>query len=242
MSEQTQALKHLNAYLDAIDEIATIGAAPKEHTGQAVMGPPYHIRLSYVPAGLLRSLPVQSPAPVSPVEPTPEPPIGRQAQTDPWAQVKRFHVSPRPDDPKLVRHVDPGPGQPEGFYMWADNVDAARAADAAQIVAWRKWADNAEAQIASLTAQLDQKTAEVEMLRGVGCNEDGDGPCGACLKCARAERDAAQQEAQTLRVALVELVDATDDADNARDQGVSSSDAVMTRARAALAPRPQEPQ
>jgi hypothetical protein len=30
---------------------------------------------------------------------------------------------------------------------------------------------------------------EVEMLRGVGCNEGGDGPCGACLKCARRDRD-----------------------------------------------------
>lgn len=26
---------------------------------------------------------------------------------------------------------------------------------------------------------------EVEMLRGVGCSENGDGPCGVCLKCAR---------------------------------------------------------
>ena len=26
--------------------------------------------------------------------------------------------------------------------------------------------------------------AEIEMLRGVGCSEDGDGPCGVCLKCA----------------------------------------------------------
>lgn len=30
----------------------------------------------------------------------------------------------------------------------------------------------------------DQKCAEVDMLRGVGCMEDGDGPCGACRKCA----------------------------------------------------------
>lgn len=34
--------------------------------------------------------------------------------------------------------------------------------------------------------------AEVAMLRGVGCNEDGDGSCGACLKCAIAGRHVAQ--------------------------------------------------
>lgn len=36
-------------------------------------------------------------------------------------------------------------------------------------------------------ALLDEVTAlraEVEMLRGVGCMEDGDGPCGVCRKCA----------------------------------------------------------
>lgn len=43
--------------------------------------------------------------------------------------------------------------------------------------------------------ERDALRAEVNMLRGVGCDElDGDdvrGPCGACLKCARRERDAA---------------------------------------------------
>lgn len=29
---------------------------------------------------------------------------------------------------------------------------------------------------------------EIEMLRGVGCEEDGDGPCGTCIKCAAAGR------------------------------------------------------
>ena len=32
--------------------------------------------------------------------------------------------------------------------------------------------------------ERDEARAEVEMLRGVGCLEDGDGPCGACRKCA----------------------------------------------------------
>lgn len=36
-------------------------------------------------------------------------------------------------------------------------------------------------------AERDAARAEVDMLRGVGCGEDGDGPCGACLKCSRAE-------------------------------------------------------
>ena len=31
---------------------------------------------------------------------------------------------------------------------------------------------------------MNMDRAEVEMLRGVGCMEDGDGPCGVCLKCA----------------------------------------------------------
>ena len=35
----------------------------------------------------------------------------------------------------------------------------------------------------TLTQQRDMARAEVEMLRGVGCMEDGDGPCGVCRKC-----------------------------------------------------------
>jgi len=40
-------------------------------------------------------------------------------------------------------------------------------------------------EIERMRAALETSQAEVDMLRGVGCNEDGDGPCGACLKCAR---------------------------------------------------------
>ena len=43
MTERAQALEAVIAYLDAIDEIATIGAAPKHHTGQSVMPPPYNM-------------------------------------------------------------------------------------------------------------------------------------------------------------------------------------------------------
>ena len=52
------------------------------------------------------------------------------------------------------------------------------------------------AHAAELTAERDAARAEAEMLRGVGCNEDGDGPCGACIKCARTERDAAIARAE----------------------------------------------
>lgn len=41
----------------------------------------------------------------------------------------------------------------------------------------------------SVRADRNRLAAEVEMLRGVGCDEDGDGPCGACIKCARSDRD-----------------------------------------------------
>jgi hypothetical protein len=39
----------------------------------------------------------------------------------------------------------------------------------------------------------EQKQAEIDMLRGVGCMEDGDGPCGCCVKCMRAQIDSARQ-------------------------------------------------
>lgn len=46
----------------------------------------------------------------------------------------------------------------------------------------------------TLIAEVRRLRAEVEMLRGVGCLEDGDGPCGCCVKCLpilarRAERE-----------------------------------------------------
>jgi len=37
------------------------------------------------------------------------------------------------------------------------------------------------------------RQGEIEMLRGVGCNEDGDGPCGACLRCLRVRAEAAER-------------------------------------------------
>lgn len=53
-----------------------------------------------------------------------------QQQPDPWATVGRFHVRPHPDDSTLVEHYQPEAGQPDGFYMWASDVDAARAEEA----------------------------------------------------------------------------------------------------------------
>ena len=41
----------------------------------------------------------------------------------------------------------------------------------------------------------DQKCAEVDVLRGVGCEEDGDGSCGVCRKCAYRRGAEAMREA-----------------------------------------------
>jgi hypothetical protein len=38
-------------------------------------------------------------------------------------------------------------------------------------------------EICQLHTKLNAARAEVDMLRGVGCNEGGDGPCGVCIKC-----------------------------------------------------------
>jgi hypothetical protein len=65
-------------------------------------------------------------------------------------------------------------------------------------------ADSWRAKVAEIEKERDQARAEIEFLRGVGCNEldgtDVRGPCGACLKCARRERD----EARALRAVDVE--------------------------------------
>ena len=42
--------------------------------------------------------------------------------------------------------------------------------------------------------------AEIEMLRGVGCSEDGDGPCGVCARCLKC---AYQQGAERMRQAAM---------------------------------------
>lgn len=47
--------------------------------------------------------------------------------------LRRFHVRPRADDPRLVEHYEAGTGQPDGFYMWAPDVDTALRALAQQM-------------------------------------------------------------------------------------------------------------
>lgn len=36
-----------------------------------------------------------------------------------------------------------------------------------------------------LQHRLETRRFEVEVLRGIDCEKDGDGPCGACLKCMK---------------------------------------------------------
>lgn len=47
--------------------------------------------------------------------------------------------------------------------------------------------------------RIDFLVAEIEMLRGVGCAEEGDGRCGACIKCARSETEALRVENSRLK-------------------------------------------
>ena len=53
--------------------------------------------------------------------------------------------------------------------------------------------------VKKIREERDWARAEVEMLRGVGCMEDGDGPCGACRKCAY------RRGAESMREAAAEL-------------------------------------
>lgn len=79
------------------------------------------------------------------------------------------------------------------------------------------WPGSYAADCAWLVAQLDEARhcidernmarAEVEMLRGVGCDEDGDGPCGACLKCARRERDELRAALEAIATDLIRQVE-----------------------------------
>lgn len=55
---------------------------------------------------------------------------------------------------------------------------------------------------------LNVARGEVEMLRGVGCGEDGDGPCGSCIKCARRERDEAIAARDALAMMLRQIHEA----------------------------------
>lgn len=61
--------------------------------------------------------------------------------------------------------------------------------------------DGQRAAFNAATELTKRAAAEVEMLRGVGCNEDGDGPCGACIKCARADLTETRAQLARLREA-----------------------------------------
>lgn len=62
--------------------------------------------------------------------------------------------------------------------------------------------ENTVDRVKGLIESLAMVKGEVDMLRGVGCLEDGDGPCGACLKCARRERDEISAQLAALREAI----------------------------------------
>ena len=62
---------------------------------------------------------------------------------------------------------------------------------------------SARGDVPALLAEVERLTAEVEMLRGVGCMEDGDGPCGVCRKCAFKRGVAAMREAAASHFSVV---------------------------------------
>lgn len=66
--------------------------------------------------------------------------------------------------------------------------------------------DGAQERLTSLLVEQVQKhtemlRAEVQMLRGVGCMENGDGPCGVCRKCAWSE-GAMQMQLRAVRACM----------------------------------------
>lgn len=89
---------------------------------------------------------------------------------------------------RVVTERDEARWHAEGLRAALVVVESARdeaRSDAASSLAMAKIAD----------AKHDQKCAEVDMLRGVGCMEDGDGSCGACRKCAYRRGAEAMREA-----------------------------------------------
>ena len=123
-------------------------------------------------------------------------------QQDPWANVKRFHVQPRTDDPRLVRHYDAYPGQPAGFYMWAQAVDAARQqveAQHAETAKALKFAcHDAVLRVADRALECDQLRSERDIAHSNHMNAlalSGDW---------KQRADAAESELTTLRAQLTE--------------------------------------
>lgn len=50
---------------------------------------------------------------------------------------------------------------------------------------WHDLPECVEGQLNFRDVRIETLRAEVDVLRGVGCEEDGDGPCGVCVKCLR---------------------------------------------------------
>ena len=134
-----------------------------------------------------------------------------ESETDQWKAIQRYELVQTnfayTTDHEMERDA-------EGEWARWEAVESVRAAEAAQHqqalidarraehTVWKGRAEAAEASLAAVEAERDQKTAEVETLRGVGCNEDGNGPCGACLKCARAERDRLKAALQDVTIGM----------------------------------------
>ena len=154
----------------------------------------------------------------------------RQAQIDPWDSVHE-------------EFADMSQWETARVYR-ADAVDAARAADAALL-------RERDAQIASLTAQVEQQKRAFE--DECGRHEQtliGKRGFADLVAQLGAERDAAQQEAQTLREALEDVVGTIGGWHKGSIGSIGNvyvgSFGVerLNRLRAALSssPRPQEPQ
>ena len=130
---------------------------------------------------------------------TPKP----ESETDPWATVKRFHVQPRPDDARLVHHVEAGEGQPAGFYMWAQDVDAARAAverqHAAALQTEQEARVAAEQQAFMLATRIEQERTSHAAALAEKDKEIADLKRRRVTKREQREWDDIQGEALTLR-------------------------------------------
>lgn len=157
--------------------------------------------------------------------------------TDPWDKVRRFDV----DD-----YDGPVTDGPDGEYMLASEVDAARAhAEAQYRTSMARLGDHAvqvmkeNTQLkASLEAAFDAAIADRDdaLAQLDAAQQEAEGQRGLWLSCedmAQQEVERWKQEAQTLREALTSIA-------NSACRECCQEAALV--ARAALAPRPPEPQ
>ncbi len=64
-----------------------------------------------------------------------------------------------------------------------EEIDALKQEKHPEMMALR--ADAVLATFAQYNERIASLQAEVDVLRGVDCEADGDGPCGVCIKCAK---------------------------------------------------------